>query len=250
MVKNNRQVTYVNKRFSANYFTTSFLVNLLMAEVADYNPNVSIIYEESESSSSYVAAASDTGDTDAVNPDSNGTDKFCPDSRGELVKHSTYQCQKFATESPSYDVPVQKSRLRSKESVSSRKDDDVCMCTPRQGFVEGHYKMTKSLLKNLKSVADGQNLREDFLEESHDGSSNFFTASSMFSCKFLRFYPKDGESNDSSRFSRRQGTGRRTRANEAILRPKTKKTPGTLTYLCLRVIDENVMRCEKIFEIV
>ncbi|KAK1130081.1 hypothetical protein K0M31_019765 [Melipona bicolor] len=127
------------------------------------------------------------------------------------------RCRKSATESRrSCDVSAQKSRSRSKGSVADRKDEDC--------------RTTKSMSRSAEATFDREeNSREDFQTSSH-------------SRELSQVSPKDENSDSSGRFSRRQGTGTRRRSNEAISRPRTKKTPENLAYLCLRAICENVMR--------
>ena len=181
------------------FFFLSFFVFFSfpsMARLEDQNPDISIIYEEPETSSS-----------------SNVSAEIYLDSRRE---RSTCRCRKSATVSrKSCDVSAQKSRSRSKESVVDRKDEDCGT--------------TKSMSRSPEAAFDReQNSKEDFHERTSSPS---------------RVSPKDETSDGSGRFSRRQGTTARRRSNEAISRPRTKKTPENLAYLCLRVIYENVMRC-------
>lgn len=76
------------------------------------------------------------------------TSKIQLDSRkgSDGRRSTTCQCHKFVMDSASRDVPAQKSRLRSKESVFGLKD--VLNARPRvsrQELVEEYYKMTKSM---------------------------------------------------------------------------------------------------------
>lgn len=159
------------------------------------------------------------------------TSKIRLDSRkgSDGRRSSTCQCHKFVMDSASRDVPSQKSRLRSKESVFGPKDKNV----PRREFLEECYKSTKP--RNLKPAF------EYFRE---DGSSLDLSHDPEFS-RISRPSRDDGGS-DGDRLSRRQGTRRRTRTVEGTtLREKMKRTPETLAYLCVRVIVENVMWCEE-----
>lgn len=148
---------------------------------------------------------------------------------------------------PVYDVPVQKSRLRSQESAFACKDDGVCLCSPRQNFVEWHCKTTRSVAKNLREAVDAPNFDNGCCDRRQkgflDGSPRSSRASSTSSREFFRVYPMETCETDSTGYSRRQGTIRRTVNRDATLRPKLKRSPEPLTYLCVRVIDENVMRC-------
>lgn len=161
------------------------------------------------------------------------TSKIQLDSRKGLDgrRSTTCQCHKFVMDSASRDVPAQKSRLRSKESVFGLKD--VLNARPRvsrQELVEEYYKMTKSM--DSKPAFD-QYFRED-------GSSLDLSRDRDFS----RFCPRRDDGDD--RLSRRQGTRRRIRTTlDTTLREKIKRTPETLAYLCVRVIVENVMWCEE-----
>lgn len=150
-------------------------------------------------------------------------------------RSSTCQCHKFVMDTASRDVPAQKSRLRSKESVFGLKDAlNARPRVPRQDLAEEYYKMTKSM--DSKSAFD-RYFRED-------GSSLDLSRDRHIS----RICPRrdDGDDSDGDdRLSRRQGTGRRTRTLGTTLREKIKRTPETLAYLCVRVIVENVMWCEE-----
>ena len=168
----------------------------------DHNPDISIIYEEPEPSIVQLHL----------------------DSTRE---RSTNACRKSRR---SRDVSAQKSRLRSKESVLDRKDENACTCAP---FVEDR-RTTGSMSRSEVAA--------------FDGGRNSITVFETWSPsrEFSRVSAKDEDSDSDGRFSRRQGT--RTRSNEAITRPRIKKTPENLAYLCLRVIDENVMRCAERLE--
>lgn len=157
------------------------------------------------------------------------TSKIKLDSRkgSDGRRSSTCQCHKFVMDSTSRDVSAQKSRLRSKESVFGPKDENA-----RGEFLEECYKSTKP--RNLKPAF------EYFRE---DGSSLDLSHDREFS-RISR--PRDDGGSDGDRFSRRQGTRRRTRIVEGTtLRERMKRTPETLAYLCVRVIVENVMWCEE-----
>lgn len=190
-----------------------------------------------------VSPSSGTVDTDTC------AEECCLASKSELVPCSApCKCQKFSTKSSNYDVPVQKSRLHTKESVFHWRDENVCLCAPQQDFVEWHYKTTKSALKNLKSAFDDGSCKDDFFDESIDGSIDFSTTATTCSRDFCGVCHGEDGNSDTGSYSRRQGTGRRTRSNDSMLRPKTRRSPENLTYLCVRVIDENVMRCEATFD--
>lgn len=150
-------------------------------------------------------------------------------------RSSTCQCHKFVMDTASRDVPAQKSRLRSKESVFGLKDAlNARPRVPRQELAEEYYKMTKSM--------DSKPAFDRYFRE--DGSSLDLSRDRHIS----RICPRrdDGDDSDGDdRLSRRQGTGRRTKTLGTTLREKIKRTPETLAYLCVRVIVENVMWCEE-----
>lgn len=150
-------------------------------------------------------------------------------------RSSTCQCHKFIMDSASRDVPAQKSRLRSKESVFGLKDVlNARPRVPRQESVEEeYYKMTKSM--DPKPAFD-QYFREDVFSSLDSSRDRHF---SRFSSR------RDDDDDNDDRLSRRQGTRRRTRIVDTSLREKMKRTPETLAYLCVRVIVENVMWCEE-----
>lgn len=224
-----------------------------MANPQDYSAVSADQLAASSSSVSLSAEILHSSESSDSNGNSYYSDEFHRDQAEDsnLDSCSEMNQNQCAPLVPVYDVPVQKSRLRSEESVFSCKDVGVCLCSPRQNFVEWHYKTTRYVTKNLREAVDGLNFDNGGCDRRQkgflDGSLRSSRASSTSSREFFRAYPMETCESDSSGYSRRQGTIRRTVNRDATLRPKLKRSPEPLTYLCVRVIDENVMRCEATF---
>ncbi|XP_076680726.1 unconventional myosin 10A isoform X1 [Andrena cerasifolii] len=180
----------------------------------------------------HCASVNSSGVSDSSGTSNRADSDECSDS---------HHCQKSPSET-GYDVPVQKSRLRSKESVFAYEDGVMCLCAPQQDFVEWHYKTTKSVLKNLKSAFDGLNFDDEYPRGSHDGSADSSTTSSTPTREFSRALPGEDDEEGSRNYLGRQGATRRATGaikSRAISRPKLRRTPEALTFLCVCVINEN-----------
>lgn len=215
-----------------------------MANTEIHHYDVPVIRRGSQAVSPKVrfhcASVNSSGVSDSSGTSNRADSDECSDS---------HHFQKSPSET-GYDVPAQKSRLRSKESVFAYEDGVMCLCAPQQDFVEWHYKTTKSVLKNLKSAFDGLNFDDEYPRGSHDGSADSSTTSSTPSREFSRARPREDGEEGSRNYLGRQGATRRATGvitSRAISRPKLRRTPEALTFLCVCVINENVMRCETTF---
>ncbi|KAG7210137.1 hypothetical protein KM043_011699 [Ampulex compressa] len=132
-------------------------------------------------------------------------------------------------ESAEADVPVSsKSRPRFEESVFGLKDEEA---RPPSGELDAQARETRGARFSRESAASGSG----FAPRKEGPAPS--AASRGFSARFSEDRPT--REPESGIRSRRQGTARKARSNERTLRPRARRSPESLAYLCMRVVVEN-----------
>lgn len=124
--------------------------------------------------------------------------------------------------------------------------EKVCRCSPRQDFVEWHYKTTKSVIRKLKSSASSSSIVSN-----ESWCLNDFLDCDDASChSFEEYLILDSPSDDNCSYKHRQGVSRQKAASskrsgsqkssDATTRAKARMLPDTLTDICIKFMMKNV----------